>query len=107
MVVPPGCKAIDSPLAQNLKALHFPCFRPGLLKTINAKISNKSQHAIIEEAIVTFCNIDVIVLEELNLNVFLHCVVCAHTVCSITFSCVKIMFNNIQCSSVVTYPYSD
>ena len=72
VVVPPGCKAIDSPFAQNLrKALHFPCFRPGLLKTINAKISNKSQHAIIEEAIVTFCNIDVIVLEELNLTVLL------------------------------------
>ena len=72
VVVPPGCKAIDSPFAQNLrKALHFPCFRPGLLKTINAKISNKSQHAIIEEAIVTFCNVDVIVLEELNLTVLL------------------------------------
>ena len=73
VVVPPGGEIADSHFAQKLrKALHFPSFRPGLLKRIKANISDRIQHAVIDEAIITFCNIEVIVLEDLNLNVLLR-----------------------------------
>ena len=73
VVVPPGGKIADSHFAQKLrKALHFPSFRPGLLKHIKANISDRSQHAVIDETIIKFCTIEVIVLEDLNLNVLLR-----------------------------------
>ena len=73
VVVPPGGKVADSPFAKNLrKALQFPSFRPGLLKCIKANIRDRSQLAIFEEGLSIFCNIKVIVLEDLNLNVLLR-----------------------------------